>query len=269
MRAVETTPRSRATPTTTCSERSAREPMRQATTALTAHTSERDDAAGDRRSRATNRPVPSELAADAGERVEVAQGDAQALAEADRRLRRRAEVLGQLAEVARACCVSWSATGGSHSTTPTPTLQATLRSGPAALAAVGVHDPPDHGAQAERDHADAERQVRHVGLGAEGRRGDERDSIRWSPHEHGPVGQEHEDPGQQRQVRVPRLGQRQLAVAADDDGEQRGDGGHALPAQPAVSDPQRRGDGGTWMTTVPASSAHDDEPSRRYVGASR
>ena len=62
--------------------------------------------------------------------------------------------------------------------------------------------------------------------------------------QHGPRGQQHEDPRQQRQVRVPRLGQRELAVAAHDDGEQRGDGGDALPAQPAVADPQGGGDGG-------------------------
>ena len=63
--------------------------------------------------------------------------------------------------------VSWSATGGSHSTTPMPTAQATLRSGrrrSSAGAADGAHDDR---AEREGDQPDGQGQVRHVGLRAQ------------------------------------------------------------------------------------------------------
>ena len=139
--------------------------------------------------------------------------------------------------------VSWSISGGSQSTTPTPTLTSTERNGPAR---------DRRGARARRTTTTAsptatmpaaEGQVRHVGLGAERGGDDERDQHHVIAAQHRPGGQQHDDPGDQGEVRVPRLGQRQLPVPGDGDGEHGGHGEDAAPAGPPVTDPQRRGDG--------------------------
>ena len=83
-----------------------------------------------------------------------------------------------------------------------------------------------------------------MGLGAQGRRDDERDQHQMVAAQDRPRGQEHDDPRDEREVRVPRLGQRHLPIAADHDRQQRADGGDPFPPGTAVTDPQRGGDGG-------------------------
>ena len=80
-------------------------------------------------------------------------------------------------------------------------------------------------------------------LGAERRRDDEGDEHEVVPAEHRPRGEQHDHPGDQGEIRVPRLGQGHLPVAADDDGQQRPNGRHAPPSGAAMADPEGGGDG--------------------------
>ena len=240
MRAIDTVPSRSPAPTTTCSDRRAGGPTRQATTAATAHTT---SVTAPRHADvvSTKRPVPVSCVTTPPQTSRW------------RKARRTPSlnpsgVSGGEPKWSTSwrrlpgSSVNWSATGGNHSTTPMPTPHATLRAiarRAAALARRACHAAP---ADAEHDHADAEAEVRHVGLGAVGGGDDEGHEHDVVAAQHGPRRQQHEHPCEQRQVRVPRLGQRQLPVAAHDEGEQRGDDSDAAPSEPAPPDPQRHGD---------------------------
>ncbi len=138
---------------------------------------------------------------------------------------------------------TWSATGGSHSTTPTPMLRAPMRS--VRRRSAGPAPRSDHAAAAERqhDHRHTERQVRHVGLGAVRRGDDQHHEGHRVAGQHGPRGEQHQHPRHHRQVRVPRLGQRVLSIAAQDEGEQRRTGGQPGPPEAPHGEPQGGADG--------------------------
>ena len=96
----------------------------------------------------------------------------------------------------------------------------------------------------EHDHPDAERQVRHVGLGAVRRRDDQWHEGDGVAAKHAPRREQHDDPRHDGQVRVPRLGQRVLAVAAEHEGEQGGDRrARPTPPETAHHQPQPGADG--------------------------
>ena len=166
--------------------------------------------------------------------------------------------------------VSWSATGGSHSSTPRPTPHATLRSVDRRTRVARPTGTPRCAGDGQHDHADAEGEVRNVGLRAVRGGHDEHHDHDVVTAEDRPRRQQHEDPRQQRQVRVPRLGQRQLPVSAR---LTRASSAAitATPRQPSRRHPihSDAAIAARWTTTVAASIAHDDEPSARYVGANR
>ena len=194
-----------------------------------------------------------------------------AVAEADRRLRRRAEVVERAGGGCPGWLASWSATrwrATARRRRRRSTSTAAQRR-PAASARRPRTSRHDDGAEPERPPCPTPSGrygtwvwAQNVAATTSGI------SITVVAAQHRPRRQQHDDPGQQRQVRVPRLGQRGPGRSRRWRAASRAaDGGHALPAEPALADPQRRGDrAARWMTTVAASSAHDDEPSRRYVG---
>ena len=100
-------------------------------------------------------------------------------------------------------------------------------------------------------------------LGAVARRDHEGHDHHMVTAQHRPGGEQHHDPRQQRQVRVPRLRQRHLPVAAHDEGEERADDGDAAPAETAVPDPQRRRHGGE----MDGDRRRLERPRRRAEGA--
>ncbi len=81
-----------------------------------------------------------------------------------------------------------------------------------------------------------------MSLGAQRSGDDERHEHQRVAAQHRPRGEQDHEPGEQRQIGVPRLGQQQLPVTADRHGEQRGDADHTAPAGPALADPQRSDD---------------------------
>ena len=146
-----------------------------------------------------------------------------------------------------------------------PAPHATLRSDRSPSGRARPAGVPRRPGDAEDDHADAEAEVGHVGLGAVGGGDDEGHEHDVVAAQHGPHRQQHEHPCEQREVRVPRLGQRQLPVAAHDEGEQRGDDSDAAPSEPAPPDPQRHGD----RRQVDDDRADLHRPRRRAEGAVR
>ena len=184
-----------------------------------------------------------EVAGEPGEsrpHVEVAEGQAQAVGDAEHRLGWIAEVVEQRADVARVVGQLVD-----ERRAPTARLRAPRRrrrcGRPSvagrrnATASAATHERTD------RQHA-AGHEVRHVGLGAQRSGDDERHEHQRVAAQHRPRGEQDDEPGEQRQVRVPRLGEQQLPVAVDRDGEQGGDADTAAPAGSALADPQRRGD---------------------------
>ena len=95
--------------------------------------------------------------------------------------------------------------------------------------------------RSDRQHG-ARQEVGHVGLGAQRTGHDQGHEHQRVAAQHRPGGEQHDEPGQQRQVGIPRLRQQQLPVPADRHGEQGGDAEDPAPAGPPMSDPQRRGD---------------------------
>ena len=83
-----------------------------------------------------------------------------------------------------------------------------------------------------------------MGLRAQDGEHGERDHHQVVAAEHGPGREEHDDPRDEREVRVPRLGQHDLPVAPEDEGEQRSHDRHAPPAGASPADPEPRHDGG-------------------------
>ena len=161
---------------------------------------------------------------------------------------------------------SWSTTGGTHSTTPSTAVR---RSG--ACRRSWRPAPSDVTERAERQHA-GRHEVRHVGLRAQ-RPGDD--------HRHEHRARRRSSTAQAASSTTihassGRYGfhgwvSRSWPVAADRQRRARAPtADHAAPTGPALADPQGGGDRARGGTTIAAAcSAHEVEPSSRYVGASR
>ena len=155
---------------------------------------------------------------------------------AERRLGRRAEVVDELADVAG--IVGELVDDRRH---PQHDAEHRRRGDQAPLPPVVASPPGDVTERGEHQRA-RRHEVGHVGLRAQRPGDDGRHEHQRVAAQHGPHGEQDDDPRQQRQVRVPGLGEQELPVAADRQHQHRAHGRHAEPTAPAPADPQGGGD---------------------------